>query len=151
MPSLRLLAPVALALSACTQANLPSDARRALQKMESYGCGFEKLSGPEEVWTRMCLTLGDGGEASSARLELHTSDERLADTSLYVITLYHLGERVWKDVPAPKGDVQAGQVRKFVGQIGWKLDKKLATGAYVVEITRAGDDSRTSNFTVMVR
>jgi len=142
----------ALACAAgCGKANLPSDSRKALKDMGGYGCGFERLSGPEEVWTRMCLTMGQGDEPSTARLELHADDERLADAKLYVITLYHLGERVWDDVAAPEGDVEAGEIRRFMGEVEWSPDKKLMPGGYVVEITRVADDSRTSNFSIMVQ
>jgi hypothetical protein len=99
----------------------------------------------------MCLTMGQGDEPSTARLELHADDERLADAKLYVITLYHLGERVWDDVAAPEGDVEAGEIRRFMGEVEWSPDKKLMPGGYVVEITRVADDSRTSNFSIMVQ
>jgi hypothetical protein len=140
-----------LALGGCTKLQLPSDARKALIDQGGYGCGFERLSGPQEVWTRMCLTLGEGDDPSTALLQLHSPDKALVQPSLYVITLYHLGERVWKDVPAPEGDVDEGEVRKYMGEVEWEPAKKLMPGGYVVEITRAGDDSRVSTFSVMVQ
>jgi hypothetical protein len=135
--------------SGCSTVSAPSSERQALKMMGGEGCGFERISGPENVWARMCLER-EGGEIL---LQLHADRDEFLEMGLYVVTLYHLGETLWRN-QAPGGTqsrVKRGSALNFERETRWRPEAPLGQGAYVVEVSRAGDDSRVANFSLMVQ